>query len=104
MPKGKADNWFKTWFNTKHYLELYKHRDNKDAKKIVTLISKNISLPKGSKVLDLACGNGRHSILFARKGFNVLGIDLSPYLIGEANKKLRSEYLSHKNKLEFEIK
>ncbi len=101
---SKPDNWFKKWFNTSHYLELYKHRDNTDAKKIVSLISKSIKLPIGANVLDLACGNGRHSILFARKGFNVLGIDLSPYLISEANKKLKSDYSSHKTNLKFEIK
>jgi cyclopropane fatty-acyl-phospholipid synthase-like methyltransferase len=104
MPKPKTDSWFKTWFNTKHYLELYKHRDNNDAGKIVSLINKNIQLPKGANVLDLACGNGRHSVLFARKGFNVLGVDLSPYLINEAKKKLKSDYSSHKNSLTFEIK
>jgi cyclopropane fatty-acyl-phospholipid synthase-like methyltransferase len=105
--KSKADkptdNWFKAWFNSRHYLELYSHRDSNDARKIVSLITKNIKLPKGSRVLDLACGNGRHSILFARKGFSVLGIDLSPYLISEARKKLNSDYLSHKNNLKFEI-
>jgi SAM-dependent methyltransferase len=99
----KSD-WYKTWFNTKHYLELYKHRDNTDAKKIVSLISKNIALPKGTKVLDLACGNGRHSVLFAKKGFKVLGVDLSPYLINEANKKLRNEYKSYRDSLKFEIR
>src|SRR5262245_43922874 len=32
-------------------------------------------------VLDLACGVGRHSLIFAKKGFNVTGLDFSkPYL------------------------
>lgn len=41
---------------------------------------------RGSRVLDVACGNGRHSLIFASKGLNVLGIDLSAFLIGEARK------------------
>ena len=96
--------WFKKWFNTQEYLDLYKHRDTTDAKKIVTLILKNIRLKKNSKVLDLACGNGRHSVLFAKKGFNVLGIDLSPFLINQAKSKLKADYKKHKNNLRFEIR
>lgn len=98
------DNWFKKWFNTQDYLDLYKHRDKSDARKIVSLISRSVKLPKGAKVLDLACGNGRHSILFASKGFDVLGIDLSPYLIKQAKQKLNTDYFKHKNRLKFEIK
>ncbi len=97
------DNWYKKWFNTADYLELYDHRNSTDAKKIVTLINRTIKLPKGSKLLDLACGNGRHSVFFAEKGYDVLGIDLSPYLIGEAKKKLRSEYRRFKKNLKFDI-
>ncbi len=100
----KNDDWFKAWFNSHHYLDLYKHRDSKDAKKIVSLISRNIKLPKGAKVLDLACGNGRHSVFFASKGLNVLGIDLSPYLIKEAKKRLSSQYAAYKKSLRFEIR
>jgi SAM-dependent methyltransferase len=81
--------WFKDWFNTQQYLDLYKHRDDTDAKKIITLLFKNINLSKGSHCLDLACGNGRHSILFAKKGYNVTGIDLSPYLINQAKQRLK---------------
>ncbi|MBJ7503923.1 MAG: methyltransferase domain-containing protein [Polynucleobacter sp.] len=35
-------------------------------------------LKPGGRVLDLACGNGRHSILLAGLGFDVLGVDLKP--------------------------
>jgi SAM-dependent methyltransferase len=96
--------WFKDWFNNPEYLALYKHRDKHDAKKIISLLFKHIRLPAGSKCLDLACGNGRHSVLFARKGYNVTGLDLSPFLINEANKRLKTEYKEYKNRLNFVIK
>jgi SAM-dependent methyltransferase len=32
-------------------------------------------LPQGGTVLDVACGQGRHAILFASAGFEVLGVD-----------------------------
>jgi len=100
----KENLWYKSWFSSPDYLELYKHRDSKDAKKIISLLFKHIKLKKHSNILDLACGSGRHSILFAKKGFNVTGIDLSKFLIEQARKKLKGEFIRYKNLLHFEIK
>lgn len=33
------------------------------------------------RVLDVGCGAGRHSLYLQKKGFNVLGIDISPLAI-----------------------
>jgi len=38
----------------------------------------------GKRVLDLACGPGRHAVPFAQKGFTVTGIDGSKYLLEKA--------------------
>src|SRR6266498_1428021 len=103
MTDNKAQ-WYVSWFNSPEYLKLYRHRDEEDAKKILSLIFKNVHLRKNAKVLDLACGSGRHSLLIARKGFDVLGIDLSKYLISEARKKLNSEYKRYRKRLKFEIR
>jgi SAM-dependent methyltransferase len=73
--------WFKDWFNTKEYLNVYKHRNEEDAKELVSLIFENIEINLPGNVLDLACGPGRHSILFAQKGFNVTAVDLSKNLL-----------------------
>ena len=73
--------WFKEWFNTKEYLEVYQHRNDADAKELFTLIMNNIQIQKDGKVLDLACGAGRHSILFAKMGFDVTAVDLSENLL-----------------------
>jgi len=98
------DTWFKSWFSSPDYLRLYEHRDTKDAKKLLKLLFGNIKLAKGASVLDLACGNGRHSILFARKGYKTTGLDLSEFLIKQAEKKLTNEYSRFKSNLKFEIK
>ena len=45
------------------------------------------SLPQGAKVLDVACGTGSQSISFAKGGFSVIGIDLSPHMLARARKK-----------------
>ena len=77
--------WFKDWFNTEEYLNVYRHRNEEDAKELVELILNNINIPFHGKVLDLACGPGRHSILFAQKGYKVSAVDLSKNLLVVAN-------------------
>jgi SAM-dependent methyltransferase len=42
--------------------------------------------PEGARVLDLACGTGRHSIELARRGFSVVGVDIAPDLLEVANR------------------
>jgi SAM-dependent methyltransferase len=103
LKKNLNDTWFKEWFNTQEYLDLYKHRDNTDAGRIIRLLFKNINLKKNAKVLDLACGNGRHSVLFAKKGYKVTGVDLSKYLISRANEKRKTDYFKYRQMLKFEI-
>ena len=73
--------WFKDWFNTEEYLDVYKHRNEDDAKGLIDLILSKVNIPSGSKVLDMACGAGRHSILFAQHGYKVTAVDLSEKLI-----------------------
>jgi ubiquinone/menaquinone biosynthesis C-methylase UbiE len=45
-----------------------------------------LGLKEGDRVLDLCCGQGRHSVELARRGFDVTGADLSEYLLGLARK------------------
>ncbi len=77
--------WFEDWFNTEEYLYVYSHRNEEDAKNFFDLITKNILIEKSSKVLDLACGAGRHSILFAKNGFDVTAVDISENLLNVAS-------------------
>jgi len=78
-------SWFEEWFSNEFYLKLYQHRDEEDARWIINLIQRTLDIKTKSKVLDVACGSGRHSIELARRGFDVTGFDLSDYLIKEAN-------------------
>lgn len=49
-------------------------------------ILRNTKIQKQSKILDLACGVGRHSVLFAKLGFDVVGLDFSKNYLVEARK------------------
>ncbi len=74
--------WFADWFGDA-YLELYPHRDVEDARRILALISATVQLP-GARVLDLACGQGRHAVQIHELGANVTGVDLSAVLLKKA--------------------
>ena len=73
----KSKKWFESWFDTTYYHSLYKNRDESEAKLFVSKLVHFLSPIKGTKVLDLACGKGRHSITLNKLGMNVLGVDLS---------------------------
>ncbi len=87
------DEWYKDWFDTDEYLIVYRNRNEKEAGRLVDLILNNIRIKSASKVLDMACGTGRHSILFARRGFYVTAIDLSKNLLSIACQAAAEENL-----------
>jgi ubiquinone/menaquinone biosynthesis C-methylase UbiE len=45
-----------------------------------------LELPKGSRILDMGCGTGRHAVMLAERGFRVTGVDLSEGMLNEARK------------------
>jgi SAM-dependent methyltransferase len=85
-PNQSSENWFTSWFDTPYYHILYKDRNYREAQIFMDNLTHYLNLPEKAKVLDLACGKGRHSIYLNQLGFNVLGADLSENSINEANK------------------
>lgn len=77
--------WFETWFDSKYYHILYQHRDDKEAERFLTNLIEAIHLNSDQLILDLACGKGRHARFLNEKGFDVVGMDLSPESIEHAN-------------------
>src|SRR2546423_13860853 len=72
--------WFEEWFG-EEYLQLYPHRDDTDAKRAVALIRKTVPFRPGWRVLDVACGAGRHARAFQAAGARCVGVDLSMVLL-----------------------
>lgn len=54
---------------------------------------KEIGYDKNLKILDIACGTGRHSIELKKRGYDITGIDLSESLLKHARKKAKEQNL-----------
>lgn len=80
-------DWFEEWFDSPLYEKLYANRDEEEAAELIALLEKTLSLQECSKILDLGCGRGRHSIKLSKKGYQVTGIDLSEQAIATAREK-----------------
>jgi len=80
----QAQPWFKDWFNSPYYHQLYFNRDEAEAALFIDKLIAYLQARPGACILDVACGKGRHSIHLAQKGFDVTGIDLSEDSIKEA--------------------
>ena len=65
---------------------LYGHRDNVEAKKSISRILDHLGITSGYRVLDLACGRGRHAVHLRQSGVEVVGVDLSPENIAYAQR------------------
>jgi SAM-dependent methyltransferase len=76
--------WFESFFG-EDYLEMYRdafpaERTGAEVDGIVSLLS----LGEGARILDLACGHGRHATALAKRGFDVTGYDLSEVFLERA--------------------
>lgn len=56
-------------------------------------LEKELNYNKTSKILDVGCGTGRHSIELTKRGYSVTGIDLSKSQIQRAKEKAADENL-----------
>lgn len=79
------EEWFRDWFNSPYYHLLYSNRDYREAEFFIDNLIRQLGLKTNARILDLACGKGRHSIYLAEKGFDVTGIDISPQSIAYAS-------------------
>jgi len=69
--------WFQYWFNSPFYHILYSQRNDAEAEFLIDNLSAYLKPAANSRILDIACGRGRHSIYLNKKGYDVTGIDLS---------------------------
>ncbi|MGF1479031.1 MAG: class I SAM-dependent methyltransferase [Cyanophyceae cyanobacterium] len=56
-------------------------------------IEQEINYDKNTRILDIGCGTGRHSIELAKRGYKVTGIDLSEAQLARAKAKASAQNL-----------
>jgi len=78
--------WFQYWFNSPYYHILYQQRNDAEAEFFIDKLTDYLHPKAEAKMLDIACGKGRHSIYLNKKGFDVTGIDLSEQSIKYAKR------------------
>jgi SAM-dependent methyltransferase len=76
--------WFECWFNTPYYHLLYGKHDEKEAAFFLDNLLGYLKLNEHARCWDLNCGKGRHSVYLNKKGFDVIGTDLSEESIKQA--------------------
>ncbi len=76
--------WYKSAFDAE-YSQVYSHRTDQSASTEIQWIMKEIDKNSQTSVLDLCCGNGRHTTELSNQGLNVIGFDLSAPLLQQAN-------------------
>ncbi len=79
-----APDWYRTFFDADYLRvfgpELDEERTTAEVDGVVALTG----CGPGTRLLDLACGQGRHAVALARRGCRVEGLDLSPTLLAAA--------------------
>ena len=71
--KPMKNDWYKKIWT----LDIQNQSWVEDTKKQVDFLIEKLKLCGDERVLDLACGFGRHSLELAGRGFDVTGIDIT---------------------------
>ncbi|MDJ0762434.1 MAG: methyltransferase domain-containing protein [Myxococcota bacterium] len=81
--RRRPKEWWEDIFDD-DYLSLLPRSTPRDLRREVDVIENALNIPKGGLVLDLACGDGRHAVGLARRGYRIVGVDLSLPMLARA--------------------
>ncbi|HEX7280177.1 MAG TPA: class I SAM-dependent methyltransferase [Solirubrobacterales bacterium] len=75
-------DWYETAFTGMSADMAWTERTESEIRRALTMLRPQ----GGERILDLACGTGRHSLELVRQGFSVVGVEISPELVEIAKK------------------
>lgn len=90
---GEQKEWFESWFDSPYHGMLYKHRNEVEAKRFIDNLFEFLKPSSKDRVIDIACGEGRHAAYMSHFVGEVVGIDLSQKRIERAS-RIASEHLN----------
>lgn len=79
--------WFRDFFDAGYVAALREEKPLRQTRREVAFVLRSLRPPAGARILDLPCGYGRHAALLARRGFHVVGVDLSRAMLAEARRR-----------------
>lgn len=90
MPQRKPRMpWFTKVFHAEYLASDRLINTSERTQEQVEFLERVLNLRPGSKILDLACGYGRHVIELACRGYAVTGLDINPFFLHEAEKETK---------------
>jgi len=86
--------WYKELFAGEDPARFEHYAETETSRQQVDFVIDKLSLEPGARVLDLCCGQGRHLIDLARRGYDVVGLDLSEYMLEQCKTVAAAEGIS----------
>jgi cyclopropane fatty-acyl-phospholipid synthase-like methyltransferase len=99
MNNNVPDNWYETFFSGINCEMWEKAVSAEWTEKEVSFLIDVMNITKGTSILDIPCGTGRHAMSLAKKDFNVTCVDISEEFIRGLSQKIKEENLSIQVKL-----
>ena len=87
--KAMESDWYKKIWT----LDIQNQSWVEDIQRQVDFLIEKLQLRGDERILDIACGFGRHSLELARRGFSVTGVDITPSYIEFAREEAKREGL-----------
>ena len=81
--KFNDNNWYANVFNEDYLRTLPRSLPRQTMREVRFIIDK-LGIQRGARVLDLCCGAGRHTVELSAKGYDMVGVDLSMFLLKRA--------------------
>jgi SAM-dependent methyltransferase len=82
-------DWYATAFDGSTAEMAWTERTDAEVNRALTMLRPQ----GGERILDLACGTGRHSLALVRQGFSVVGSEISPELVAIAHREAEAQGL-----------
>ncbi|MFH1312468.1 MAG: class I SAM-dependent methyltransferase, partial [Candidatus Eisenbacteria bacterium] len=83
--------WYEELFSKDDPLRFETYGESEASRAQVDFAIEKLAIEPGARVLDLCCGQGRHLLDLMRRGYDVVGVDLSEFMLGKCREAAARE-------------